>query len=397
MASSFPRKNGGITFQFSLNNRRPRIMLGVMSKSEVSIFKGHLEKMVEAKKHGTRPPNNTKRWYRSLPSEIKKKFHKAGLVDDYEDEPCSLGELVDAFSKIGAKKKGTRVNENQAYTNLFEFFGRSRSISNITAGDATDFESYLLTAAKKIAKSSSKPEGLESTTVSRRIKRVKSVFKYAVMKQWLPSNPFSHIKCGTQSNSKRAYYITPELAKLILDALPTAELRLIFALARWGGLRLPQEGIDLKWDMVSWETRRFTVFSEKNERYERRRNRIVPIFKELMPYFEDAWEVADKKVESVCPYLHKNTGQAFSNVVKRVLKSLGVQPWPKFLINLRASRSTEVLIEFGAKAEDQWIGHDEKIAMEHYAMVPDFLFDIATGVKQPKNAKKAVSEIVSTF
>src|SRR6266849_6310224 len=48
----------------------------------------------------------------------------------------------------------------------------------------------------------------------------------------------------------------------------SAEWRLIFALARFGGLRCPSEFVPLKWEHVDWARNRFWVTSPKTERHQ---------------------------------------------------------------------------------------------------------------------------------
>jgi integrase len=77
-----------------------------------------------------------------------------------------------------------------------------------------------------------------------------------------------------------------EEAAKVLEACPDVEWQLIFALARYGGLRTPSETLALKWSDVNWEARMFTVRSPKTEHPEDGGIRVVPIFKELRPYLD---------------------------------------------------------------------------------------------------------------
>jgi len=59
-----------------------------------------------------------------------------------------------------------------------------------------------------------------------------------------------------RSNREREYFITAAEAALIIDACPDAEWRLIFGLARWGGLRCPSETLALQWSHIDWARNR---------------------------------------------------------------------------------------------------------------------------------------------
>ena len=86
----------------------------------------------------------------------------------------------------------------------------------------------------------------------------------------------------------------------VLDACnPT--WRIIVALSRFAGLRCPSEVLSLKWEHVNFETNRMTVPSCKTEHYPGRAYRVCPIFAELRPFLDDAWELAEPGAEYVVP------------------------------------------------------------------------------------------------
>ena len=51
-------------------------------------------------------------------------------------------------------------------------------------------------------------------------------------------------------------------------------IRVIFALARYGGLRIPSELYGLTWDDILWDKKRFIIHSPKTEHIEGRETRI---------------------------------------------------------------------------------------------------------------------------
>ena len=69
-------------------------------------------------------------------------------------------------------------------------------------------------------------------------------------------------------NSKRQEFISREDIQKVLDACPDNEWRLIFALARYGGLRIPSELYGLIWDDILWDKERFVIHSPKTEHNE---------------------------------------------------------------------------------------------------------------------------------
>ncbi|RIK80286.1 MAG: hypothetical protein DCC68_11280 [Planctomycetota bacterium] len=59
-------------------------------------------------------------------------------------------------------------------------------------------------------------------------------------------NPFADLKSTVRPNPSRFYFIRRDEAQKVLDACPDAQWRLIFALARFGGLRVPSEIVELR-------------------------------------------------------------------------------------------------------------------------------------------------------
>src|SRR5262249_41197305 len=106
-------------------------------------------------------------------------------------------------------------------------------------------------------------------------------------------DPFEDVKQPSQVNESRKCFVSQEVTRKVLAACPDAEWRLIVALCRYGGIRCPSELLPLRWDEVNWETSRFLVHSPKTEHHEGGRERWVPIFPELRPYLEDAFERAE--------------------------------------------------------------------------------------------------------
>jgi len=64
-----------------------------------------------------------------------------------------------------------------------------------------------------------------------------------------------------------------DVIEKLLEACPDTEWRLIIALARCGGLRIPSEALALTWAGIDWAHGRFRVRSPKTEHHEGRVDR----------------------------------------------------------------------------------------------------------------------------
>lgn len=128
--------------------------------------------------------------------------------------------------------------------------------------------------------------------------------------QLILSNPFSKLKSGARANPSRYYFVSRDEADKVLEACPDAQWRLLFALARYGGLRCPSEHLTLRWGDIDWERDRMTVTSPKTAHHEGKESRSVPLFPELRLYLEKCFELAEpgtERVVSIC----RDTGKNF--------------------------------------------------------------------------------------
>jgi len=76
--------------------------------------------------------------------------------------------------------------------------------------------------------------------------------------------------------------------------------RVILELSRYGGLRTPSETLSLRWDDIDWEMNRMSIPEPKVEHHEGRGIRSCPIFPELRPILDEAFEIfGDKKQSAV--------------------------------------------------------------------------------------------------
>src|SRR5262249_27618413 len=202
----------------------------------------------------------------------------------------------------------------------------------------------------------------------------------------IDENPFSEVKIPTANVSARQRFIGRDAVQKLLDtANPT--WRIIVALCRYGGLRCPSEVLSLEWRHVDWERNRITVPSPKTDRYDGKDSRTIPLFAELRPFLEEAFELAEPGQSYVVSGNHLAKAQgpngwrncklrtAFGKLVKRA----GLKPWPRLFHNLRSSRETELLESFPVHVVAMWMGHDAKVSLKHYAQVTEEHFERATG------------------
>lgn len=265
------------------------------------------------------------------------------------------------------------------------FFDPSMNVLAITETDAEEFKAWLHEQPKN-----NQAETLSPSSVAGYIARTKAVFNFGRKKRLFATNPFEFVKKGNYRNQARQFFVPLEWFPNLLEACPNQEWRVLVALARIGGLRIPSEAFCLKWSDVNWERARFYITSPKTRRYVGHEGRMSPLWPELRDeldqlYFREEPTGSDfilAGLRARCSAMNVRT--TFEKIIKRA----GYAPWPKLFNNMRATRDTE--LKRAGFTEDQrsaWLGHCESISKSHYQimgeLVTDADFDRAATLRTP--------------
>src|SRR5262249_17360349 len=182
-------------------------------------------------------------------------------------------------------------------------------------------------------------------------------------------NPFAHLRTPSEVNTARAFFVALDVFAQVLAACPDHEWRLLLALARYRGLRTPAEPPALGGADVDRERRRFPVIAPKTE-YQDGGERWVPLFPELRPHLEEAFERA---LPGAVPVITRWRDSAMNlrTGLLRILRRAGVKAWPRLYQNLRSSRETELAERFAIHVVAEWLGNSPKTALAHYTQVTE--------------------------
>ena len=361
MASIINQPNGGKTIAVVLGpGHRPWIRLGKATVKQAEAAKGYIEDLAASLVTGTSPKNTTAEWVAELPDTIHKRLERAGLVRAREKmRKLTLGQWLDSYLSLRKDvKERTVINYGRVTRMLLEYFQPEEPLDEIGPGDAEDFSLWLRTKKR-----------LSEGTARRDCKRAKQFFAAAHKRNIITENPFEGIKCGNFAED-RFYFVSTEEAEAVLDACPDAQWRLIFALARFGGLRVPSEILPLQWGDVNWEKMRLTIHSPKTEHHQGKGTRVVPIFPELYPYLQDAFDQAEPG-QSYLITRHRDANANLRTQLLRIIGRAGLAPWPKLFVNLRSTRETELVERFPMHVVTAWLGNSPDIAKKHYLQVTE--------------------------
>jgi len=383
MASIEYRNNkNGKTYRIRLSDgespNRPRIGFGKITKRQAETAKINVENLIKAKNTGSEISISVQDWLNGLSNSVRKRLEALGLVEAMERKAeVALAEWVDSYIENRTDvKPNTKRNMLAARNSLFGFCNTSMSIADFSNYDAEEFRRHLLEL------------GLAENTIRRRCKRVKQFFAAARRKRLIDENPFEGIPTSTVTNTKRQQFISREDIQKVLDACPNIEWRLIFALARYGGLRTPSELYGLTWDDILWDKKRFIIHSPKTEHIEGKETRICPLFPELEFYLIKAFQQAEAGQKRVIN-IDLNISSNLRTQAHRIIKRAGLKPWRKTFQNLRSSRETELVEDFPVHVVTEWLGNSPDVARKHYLQTHEGHFQRAVEKRWPNSGTES--------
>lgn len=406
--------NNSWRLRFTLPERKPDEITFKASRLDAEKMKKVVEHRDEQLYTGE-PDKQMEKWIRELPPYLRDKLQKHGVIDTSGKQ--TVGELIEAFKRVNKNVKDNTLKCRQGtYNNLIRYFGEDRPLHKITAQDADYFYEWMQEESRVIGKKTS----LKPGTYQRRIKTVKAVFRLAVRYKWIDENPFEHIKGGSSTDTTRFFFVEPEIARKVYNACPNPYWRLVWAFARYGGLRMRSEFPLIRWQDIQWDNRKIVIREpKKTGRDEEFHTRIMPMFPELHAVLNEAWELSEpgdvyitdfytrsqrtraiswkgKKIPSKCNLVLRDGSWNPTTTLRKIIISAGIVPWEKLLQNCRSTRETELVHTFPIQDVTAWIGNSPKIAMKHYLQVTESSFQSAaegvSALTPPPSQSEQLSE-----
>ena len=387
MATKTTNKDGSFRVRFTNYNGQRLELRFKKGQSELAeTARRNIEQLIQHKISKTAFTNTLATWVSEIPSALHDKLHRYELVGkraEVENAGISFVDYVQKYidDRKDTSSKNTIRNHTQCMTRIRKHFGDT-PLADVTIPAAKKFRDKLISQ-------------LAPATVSREIRRAKQYCAEAVHEKIINTNPFDGIYSRNEDNDQRMYFVDNAKISQIMAHCPDAEWRLIIAFARYGGLRIPSEINNLKWSDINWSESRMSVPSPKNEKKRGSAYRIVPIFKELKPYLEQAFEQAQTGSE-YCIGRYREPNQNLRTQFGRILRRAGVQQWPKLFVNLRSSRETELNNEFPQHVVCKWLDNTPDVAKKHYLQITDSHFGAAVG-HEPAQAESGDAEKFPQF
>jgi integrase len=385
---------------FSPQGKRKTIRLGKVSKRQAEHVKSHVEALASARRHGTILDDRTQDWLRDLDDAFREKIADLGLIGPILQ--ATLGPFLDEYIAkrqslvdAGRLSADTLRIERATVRSLLEHFGSAKRLRDITEGDAEDFRNYLLTSGGSPVKRCGpatvvrKRRPLAEPTVRKRCSIASKFFRHAQRHDLIRRNPFEAVPKANMATDKLTYIHEADAYKVLAN-LPTCQWRLLFALSRWGGLRVGSEVRLLTWNDVNWDEQKMVVHSPKTKRHAGHEKRIIPLFPELDAVLAERFAEAAEGDMVVLPMLVGRSDASLRDTLIRAIKDAGLTVWPRLWHNLRSSRQTDLEDKFKPKVVCSWLGNSETISRKHYIQVTEQ--DYAKAVQKATRAARSASD-----
>jgi hypothetical protein len=357
---------------------KKRVSLGRCSVKVAKHFQVRLNELLEYSALGVALSPELVKWLNGLDPDIQKQLSTNGLIGNAHG--YTLEDWIEYY-RDNRKQAGveTRIKWANTAARLIDFLGADTMLSMITPSDAEEFREELETNGKNGG------GGLAPATVNKHCSIASQFFNGAIKKRVITENCFADIETCNLPNKAREYFVSVEEADKLMEALPSWQLRTFVALGRYGGLRSPSESVRLRWEDVHFGNAAtgdcgYMLVPNIKTRHNASVDdyRKVPLFPELLPYMEEAWEQSPEGAEYVLQgYQHidenrfKSRKLNLRTPVVRALRNAGLTQWPRVLQNLRSTRETELCSLHPLHVVVYWLNNSERMAQKHYLQITD--------------------------
>lgn len=354
--ASLSSNNGLRVIQYvGLDGKVKTLRLGRCEKKHAETVRSHIENILQASHLRQSMKPETAFWLASLPEKLHAKLVRHGTVEAKSDS-MEIG-VSKWFDLYIADRSDLSLS---SIANLKQ--ARAAAIGTLPVG-ATVAGVSVADAKRAVRAIQGK---FAPATAATHIKKIKQVFAEAVDARLIKENPFDGIKAGSQVNRDRFRFVTHEEIKKVIDACPDREWRLLFALARFAGLRVPSETLAMKWGDIDFAAGKMRIFSSKTAR-SGKPSRIVPIFAAVEPYLLDCWRFS----QDAGAFVFQRRTANPRTTAERIIKRAGLEQWEKLFQNLRSSCETELVERFPLHVACAFIGNSASIAAKHYLQVTE--------------------------
>ncbi len=366
MASiSLDRKTGRRTLQFiGSDSKRRSIRLGKVTLRQAEAIKVKVEQLRASLATSYPVEAEVTRWLLTIEQPLREKLEAVGLLP--KRQTATVAEFTLKFIARHTVKDSTKKLWHRSRNLLVRFF-KDRTMDSVTLIDVQNFREWAI-------REGGLNRGLAENTVRQMCATGHQFFADAVQSGLATVNPFSQksVPRSYKEDRSRSFHVTREMADKVL-ACCSGELKLLFALSRFGGLRCPSEHFSLCWEDITDD--QIKVTSPKTEHHVGGESRMIPLFPEIRAVLEELRGAGSPEAGLI---FQKLSVLDLRKPMLAAIKRAGLSPWPKLFHNLRASRETELTENYPIQTVCAWIGNSPTIAIKHYLTVPEEHFERAS-------------------
>lgn len=373
MASICDDDNGRRRILFvAPDQKRKTIRLGKTDRRTAEGVARHVETLLAAQIGGQPVPRETAVWLTTVPAKLKEKLAAVGLIEG--EKTLTVNEFLDDW--LNRKRQSGHAVQSliawgQAVKELKGLLG-TRKLVSLTHTDGEAYRGAMLARE------------LRETTVHKRLTHARQFLEDAVRFGHITANPWKYVRQRAGDQCERRAYVPVKDVSRIIDHCPNVWWKLLVALARFGGLRIPSEAFSLTWGDVDWERGRLSVPSPKTQ-HQGKPHRVIPLFTLLRPHLEAAFEHAEGGAEFVFPAEYRDrasgpSGWRNANLrtqFERIVRRAGVDPWTRLWHSLRASCESDLAQSFPLATVTKWLGNTPSVALRHYVDPTETAFEKA--------------------
>lgn len=366
----YQHKRGGWYCRITLaSGTRRSFYLGKITKAQATIVDIRLSDLQNSVRLGLKPDRVVSDWLCGCEKSFLDLVEVDGLLRTWE-RPTKCPTVSQWIDKYLADRIDFKPYTIKGWTTaklyIIPDFG-SRPLDEITVADAKQFSRDLLA------------NGLASSTAAKILQRFKQLLTHAIDAGRITGNPFESVSIAARPNKSRQQYIPIDVATQVMEQIPCTQLRLVFALARWSGLRVPHEPLGLTWNDIDWEKNRLRIGS-----HTKTGERIIPIVPVVREILNELDQIASEGQTYILTRARASAGTNWRNGLLTAIQKANQIAWDKLWNNLRASCRTDLQSQFPDHVCNAWLGHSSRVAAQHYLMITDDLWQQASRTPQPE-------------
>lgn len=298
-----------------------------------------VESVLACKRSGAEPSKELSRRCGTLPSNVRSTLGRYEYIVPESGWEAFFAQHAETKSHV---KPGTQSHYRTWYGHLSERFSGT-DVSSVTKSRAESFRNWCL-------------DRWSESTVSRGVRTCRTIFRFAVDRGLIATNPFDGIKGGDEVNVQRQFYVDRALISRVMIACRDDRERLAIALARFAGFRVPSEIRDVRFRDFGRDVVRIHEDTKTG-------SRDVPLFTEVREIFE---RLKGRPDELVFEGRFRSKQGAWG-MLSRTINRAKIEHWPKLWTNLRSSCITDfVALGYSEKALDAVFGNSARIREAHY-------------------------------